>query len=130
MSLTLPADVEPFLTDTNDDWTAPAVYALRLIPPDTVAEAWDRHFDTRPDYLESLRTATDVVYVGAASNLMHRLEDHRDGQVRKSALLQVCEIEGLRNIWWFDDPDRAFERESGIAIQLQNYYPDTFVHQR
>lgn len=132
MTLSLPADAEPFIPAGGDlsDLRGPGVYALRLSRPDDLAAAWDATFDTRPDYWESLTSAERVVYVGAAKDVLGRLEDHRDGEVRKAALLRVCEIDALRNVWWFDSADAAFERESKLAIMLQNDRPAWYVHQR
>jgi len=97
--------------------------------PDDVAQAWDREFDTRPDWFDELVAAREVWYVGATNDCLSRLEDHRDGEVRVGVLQRICAIESLRNVWWFSETDRAFERESGIAVELQNHYPDVFVRQ-
>ena len=129
MTLELPADIEPFLHD-DVEWNDPAVYALELEKPDLLGSVWDSHYDTRPPYFEDLRDCQQVVYVGATGNLIHRLEDHTEAHVRKAALMQVCEITSLRNVWWFKDAQRAFERESGIAIAMQNEYPEYYVHSR
>lgn len=130
MTLALPGDVEPHLTDGFDQLHDPAVYALKLYRPPDVGAAWDREFDTRPPWFEEFRDAGEVFYVGAASDLLHRLEDHRDGEVRTAALLRVCDIAALHAVFWFDSADRAFERESGIALMFQRERPDAFVHQR
>lgn len=132
MTLSLPADVEPHLgTDADlSDFHRPGVYALRLSRPDDVADAWDREFDSRPAWFDRFAGASGVVYVGGAADVLARLEDHRDGEVRTTVLTRVCEIESLRNVWWFSDTDEAFTRESKLAIMLQNEYPDLFVHQR
>lgn len=130
MPLELPADAEPHLTDDYEQLHDPAVYALVLDRPTDLEDAWDRRFDSRPPYFEDFQQAQRVVYVGAAADCLRRLEDHADGEVRKAALLEICEIEALRNIWWFDDATRAFERESGIAIEMQNQYPEYYVHSR
>jgi len=128
MSMSLPADVERF--GGPDRWHSACCYALVLTRPDDLAAAWDREFETRPPWFEEFRDAASVVYVGATGDCLSRLEDHRDGEVRQAALLRVCDIDSLRNIWWFQDTDRAFERESGIATEMQNQYPDVYVHQR
>lgn len=130
MALSLPADAEPFAADF-DQLTSPAVYALDLTPPEDVAAVWDARFDARPDYWEQLTAAESWVYVGASANLLHRLEDHREGKVRTSILPTLAEDITLRNVWWFDDADRAFEQESAVAIRLRNHLPETiFVHSR
>lgn len=130
MSLELPADIEPFLSDKYDDWTAPCVYALTLDKPDDLGDAWDRTFETRPDYFDVLDAKTAVVYIGATKNCIHRLEDHRDGDVRTAAPLEVCDIDELRNIWWFDTAEAAFNHESRLANWASRHYPDTYVHSR
>ena len=132
MSLTLPADAEPFIPEGGDlsDLSSAGVYCLTLERPDDLAAAWDREFDHRPGYWDELVHATTVAYVGAAKDVLGRLEDHRDGEVRQTALTKVCAIEGLRNIWWFDSAEVAFERESKLAMWLQNSRPSWYVHQR
>jgi len=126
--LSLPADLEVF--GEYDQFHNPAVYALVLDRPDDVAQAWDREFDTRPAWFEEFRDAQECWYVGATNDCLSRLEDHRDGQVRVGVLQRICAIESLRNVWWFSETDRAFERESGIAVAMQNEYPDVFIHQQ
>lgn len=129
MSLSLPADIEPHLSDAHE-WSDPAVYCLWLDPPSDLRERWNTIYDHEPPYLEEVELASSTLYVGATGNLIHRLEDHNEGKVRQGALTSLCEIEGVRNIWWFDDATRAFERENGLAMTLQNEYPDYYVHSR
>jgi len=127
MTLSLPQDLGEHIP--IEDYHSPAVYALDLSRPNDLASAWDREFDVRPPFFGELRDADGVVYVGATNDALGRLEDHRDGDVRQAALLQVCDIKGLRDVWLFDEVGRAFERESGIAIELANEHPDWFVKQ-
>jgi predicted GIY-YIG superfamily endonuclease len=130
--LELPADIEPFLQDehSHERIRGPAVYCLRLTRPDDLAAVWDAEFDTRPDYWDDLTDADGVLYVGSAKDLLSRLNDHADGEVRLTVLTTVCEINGLRNVWWVDDPDRRFIEESQIATMLQNQRPDLYTHSR
>jgi predicted GIY-YIG superfamily endonuclease len=132
MSLELPADAEPFLQDAHNfkRLRGAAVYALTLTRPENIGEVWDRYNDNRPDYWEELTDADGVVYVGAAKDLLARLSDHKDGEHRVPALMKVCEIDGLRNVWWVDSPDRRFIEESKLATMLQNERPDLYVHSR
>lgn len=133
MSLSLPADAEPFIPDGGDlsDLHGSGCYALTLTKPDDLATAWDREFDHRPPYFEELQEATEVIYVGAAKDVLRRLEEHRDGEVRVGVLQSVCEIESLRSIWWYQSAEKAFEEESALGIMLNNHTKaSTYVHQR
>jgi len=130
--LSLPGDIEPhMMTDMAfERIRGPAVYALTLDPPEDIYTAWDREFEHRAPYLDDIDDASGVIYVGAANDLLRRLNDHNDGEMRKSALLRVCDIDSLHSVWWFDDADRAFERESKIATVMQNERPQDYIHQR
>jgi len=132
MTLTLPADAEPFIPEGGDlsDLSNAGVYCLTLERPDDLAAAWDREYDHRPAYWDELTAATQVAYIGGAQDVLSRLEEHRDRAVRQTALTTVCEIDALRNIWWFDSAEVAFERESRIAMLMQNHKPSWYVHQR
>lgn len=131
MTLSLPADAEPFLPAGADlsHLSTAGVYALRLSRPTDLAAAWDRTFETRPAYWPALRDAAAVVYVGAAADVLGRLNDHADGDRRQAALLEVCDIAALRNIWWCE-ADRRFIVESQTATMLQNERAEWYVHQR
>jgi len=132
MTLQLPQDAEPFIPKDGDlsDLSSAGVYCLTLDRPDDLAAAWDREYDHRPAYWDELEHCTQVAYIGAANDVLSRLEEHRDRAVRQTALTTVCEIDALRNIWWFDSAEVAFERESRIAMLMQNHKPSWYVHQR
>jgi hypothetical protein len=128
--LMLPQDVEKFLTDGFSQLHDPAVYALKLDVPKNIESEWDRYHDEKPDYLEEIQNSKGCVYVGAAKDLLARLSDHKGGDVRLTVLTEVCEIDGIRNIWWVDSPDRRFIEESKLATMLQNERPEIYVHSR
>ena len=130
--LELPADIEPFLQSehSHERIRGPAVYCLRLTRPDDLAAVWDVEFDTRPDYWDDLTDADGVLYVGSAKDLLSRLNDHANGEVRLTVLTEICEIDVLRNVFWVDDPDRRFIEESQIATMMQTNLPDQYVHSR
>jgi predicted GIY-YIG superfamily endonuclease len=133
MSLELPADCEPFIPDGEgfDYLHNPAVYALELTRPDDLASAWDAEFDHRPAYWDQLTDACKIVYVGEAGDVLRRLEEHRDGDVRVGVLQRVCDIHSLRNIWWMQSKEEAEEQESALAIAMQNEYGKShYVHYR
>jgi len=132
MSLSLPEDAEPFLR-SDDDFSqlhAGAAYALTLSKPADLTAEWDRHFDERPDYWDQLDDAERVVYVGGSKDLLARLEDHRDGEVRQTALTTVCEIGELRNVWWADSGDPFLVETQLADLLAQELPPTTYVHQR
>lgn len=128
MSLDLPADLEPWVDP--DAWHTPAVYALDLDLPDDLVLRWEETYDVTPDFVDRAAFVSDVVYVGATADLLSRLEDHRDGEVRQAALVALADDKSLRTVWEFDRADLAFERESFYATELRNQRPEIYVHQR
>jgi len=129
MTLSLPADLEPFAPDF-DAMHQPGVYALDLSRPDDPAAAWDRHYDSRPAWWPPFVDASQVVYVGASADVLSRLEDHRNGEVRRASLIRVCDVTDVRGVWWYDSAQAAFDREHGIALSIQNAQPTAFVYSR
>jgi len=121
MTLTLPADIEPYTTD----YRTPAVYALDLGMPSDLPAEWDRRFKTRAEWFDELQAADAVVYVGATETLVGRLEEHRDGNVRTAVLPSLATDLELRNVWPRDSADQAFVDESQIEIRLRNHLPAT-----
>jgi hypothetical protein len=126
--LRLPSDLEPWVDDFDEMHDAGA-YALVLSRPPDVRDVWDRHFETRPDWFATFRDAETVAYVGGSSDLLSRLEDHRDGEVRTTVLTEVCEIERLQSVWFAGD--EPFEvTEANLAAALRETRPSWYVHQR
>ena len=135
MTLSLPEDVEPHLgTDADlSDARNPGCYALRLTKPDDLASAWDRQFDTRPEWFDAFAEKPACVYVGSARDVLRRLEEHRDGEVRTTVLTELCEIESLRNLWLLPASTERHQREfeeRKVARLMRREYPETYVHQR
>lgn len=127
--LALPADAEAFIPRNGSfkDLHGPGCYALRLSRPDDLPAAWDAQYDERPTWFDRLVGAAGVVYIGEAGDVLRRLEEHRDGEVRTTMLTTVCEIDGLRNVWWADSKTDAEEMESRLTIMMQNQHPELFV---
>jgi predicted GIY-YIG superfamily endonuclease len=131
MSLTLPADAEPFMPNDGafGDLHGAGVYALTLDVPDDPADAWDAEHDHRPAYWDELVEAEQVVYIGEAGDILHRLEQHRDG-FHTGVLMEAFGIDSLRNIWWMGSKEQAEQMESQLGIMLQNERPEYYVHFR
>jgi len=126
VTLSLPADIEPYTTD----FVQPAIYGLDITLPENLAEEWDRRFEKRAEWFEDMAKADTVVYVGATANLISRLEEHRDSTVRKAILPSLAVDMSLRNVWPRDTPDSAFQGESKVALRLRKHLPETtFVRQ-
>jgi len=132
MTLQLPQDAEPFIPEGSDlsDLSSAGVYCLTLDRPDDLAAAWDREYDHRPGYWDELEQCVQVAYVGAAKDVLSRLEEHRDKNRRVAALMAVCGIDSLRNIWWVNADEDVYEQESRLALWLQRHKADWYVHQR
>lgn len=131
MSLSLPADAEPFIP-AGEPWDhlhEPGVYALTLNRPDNPESAWDAVHDTRPPYFDAVLDADRVVYIGEAGDVLHRLEQHRDGD-RTGVLIEAFGIDALRNIWWMDSKEQAETQETALSTMLQNARPEWYVHAR
>jgi len=127
MSLELPAALEPHV---GTDFQTSAVYALLLDRPDDLEARLGEHYPQAPPWLSQAVGAEALLYVGAAARLCDRLEDHATGRARRVGLLEVCEIDRVYDVWAFEDRARAFERESAIALELQNDHDGWYVHQR
>jgi predicted GIY-YIG superfamily endonuclease len=130
MSLTLPADAEPFVDDDISELRQPGCYALKCRKPDNPREEWHQHFEETPNYLDLIDKKQRIAYVGASNDVLSRLEDHRDADKRKAALLRVCEPIGVLNIKFFQTAQQAFDREYGLARRFQRQHPEFYVHQR
>jgi predicted GIY-YIG superfamily endonuclease len=124
--LTLPAAIEPFCASA-EDFHRSAVYALTLSKPERPGVLWDRQYDHRPPWWQEFVTANAVFYVGATTDLLSRLEDHRDGEVRQAIVLQVCDVADLHTVWFDEAP---FESEYNMARLLARQRPEAYVHQR
>jgi predicted GIY-YIG superfamily endonuclease len=124
VTITLPADIEPFLTD-GVEWSDPGVYCLELTGPHT---DWSDVWDTKPAWWPRADAAAYCLYVGAASNVLRRLEDHVEGEHRTATLVSICEIAGLETVEWGDNPREA--DEYNLAARLDREHERAYVHQR
>jgi len=111
------------------------VYALEIDLPDKPKEQlqrdWLQYYETLPPYFHRLLDCHTAIYVGAASDVQARLEDHLDGQVRKASLPTVFNVTGLRSVEWYDTTDAAFQAEYNTARMIdKETRPTVYVHSR
>lgn len=125
-------DLEQFVDDLSDAH-APGVYALRLSTPsdrETVRERWSAAYDVDvPEWVWIAFESPAVLYIGAAKNVHARLHEHLDSPNRSASICHAFPIHSVWDVWWFDSLERAFERESGIAMDITNQHPGVFVRQ-
>lgn len=112
-----------------DEWGDPAVYGLACETPETLRilmMRWGGLYEVYPpkELIEAVDAGRRIVYVGATTDLLARLHDHVDAEVRVSGLLQVCPPTGLEAVWPVDDP---FTAEVGHAIDYSNRHADVVV---
>ena len=117
----------------GDSTDRPGCYALDIAVPDEGHEAHARRwltagYGTVPPYLPQIVDADRVVYVGRASSVRDRLEDHLGGGVREASLPSVYEPKGIYRVRWGENTDHA-ERVFADDIRAE-LGPTTYVHSR
>lgn len=121
MSLNLPADVEPF----GREWSQPGCYALQYAKPDDLRERAERRYDTLPEWFEALEECDNCLYVGKASNVMQRIEDHNEGRYRATVLTKVgCEPVAVEAIDYYVSAEEAAQEEFNTAVRLSEQTDD------
>jgi len=113
-----------------DDPTQPGIYVLELDSPGATLHAharrWWREYQTvHSDDVGGLAGTERLLYVGAASNLQDRLEDHVQADVRKSAWLSVYPPTELVTVSVSPGAGQAFEHETQVAHQVADATPET-----
>lgn len=113
-----------------DDPTQPGIYALELDSPGTSLHAharrWYNEYRTvHPDDVGGLGGVDRLLYVGAASNLQDRLEEHVQGDVRQSAWLSVYPPTRLLRASVSPSVSHAFEHETQTAYRVADATPET-----
>jgi predicted GIY-YIG superfamily endonuclease len=121
--LSIPEDIEPFLTDGYEQITEPGCYCLSLSGPHT---DWGDVWDSKPPWWERA-VSQPCYYVGATGNVRRRLEEHRDGEIRTASLVSICDIDGLEAVAW---REHAGEYEHRFGLQMEREHPEAFVHWR
>jgi predicted GIY-YIG superfamily endonuclease len=114
----------------TDDPTQPGLYVLDCDSPGSTLHAharrWWREYRTvHPDDVGGLAGTERLLYVGAAANLQKRLEDHVQGDVRKSAWLSVYPPTELVEVLLLSPVSRAFEMEAQTAYEEARRTPET-----
>lgn len=113
-----------------DDPTQPGIYVLELDHPGPSLHAharrWWREYQTvHPDDVGGLAGTERLLYVGAAADLQHRLEDHVQSEVRQSAWLSVYPPVELVTVSVSPSAEHAFEHETQTAHQVADATPET-----
>jgi len=127
---------EQLLQACPDDHTVsdPGCYALEIDLPDDankVADMWHEHYEELPPYYHRLVDCHTAIYVGAASDVQARLEDHLDKEVRKASLPTVFRVTGLRDVSWYTNTEDAFQMEYNTARDIDRETdPLTYTHSR
>lgn len=129
---------EQIATHVTDSHAAsdPGVYAVEIGVPEsagyeTLSRDWLKHYDNTPPYLGRIVDADTVIYVGASKSVRDRIDEHREGKVRKATLPRLWGITDVVDVWWYNDVSRAFERENYHALELSKSTPtSTYVHSR
>lgn len=122
MSLSLPQDAEPFGTE----WNQPGVYVLQYERSDDLQERVDRAFDHEPPWLDRLKEAANVLYVGEATNVMRRLEDHNNAEKRLTVPSRIgCEPVGIEAIEYHDSKEDAMHAEYNTAVRMARQTQDS-----
>lgn len=121
--------------DDISDSRAPGVYVLELSTLDTNSieehsRAWLEHFETIPEYLNTIAGSDRLLYVGASPDVQSRIETHLHSPNRSTTIAKVYPIHSIESIYWMNSAEEAFTKESKIAIDLANEYPDAYVHSR
>jgi len=123
-------DVTEQLLQQTDDPTQPGVYVLSLDNPGPSLHAharrWYREFETvHPNDVGGLAGTKELLYVGAASDLQERLEDHVRADVRRATWLSVYPPVELRQVAASPDAGRAFDSERQTAHRIAQATPDS-----
>jgi len=129
---------EQIAPHVGDGYSAsnPGVYAVGIAVPEsagyeTLSRDWLEHYGSTPPYLGRIVDAETVIYVGASKNVRDRIEEHRQGKVRKAALPRIWGITDVVDVYWYNDVSRAFERENYHALELSKELPASYyVHCR
>jgi hypothetical protein len=113
-----------------DDPTRPGIYVLECDSPGPSLQAharrWYGEYQTvHPDDVAGLAGTDRLLYVGAASDLQSRLEDHVQADVRKSAWLSVYPPTRLATVSVSPSVERAFGHETQTAHGVAGATPET-----
>lgn len=123
-------DVTETLLQQTDGPTQPGIYVLALDNPGPSLHAharrWYGEYQTvHPDDVAGLVGTRRMLYVGAASNLQSRLEDHARADVRRSTWLSVYPPVEVRQVGISPSVDSAFQNETQTAYRVADATPET-----
>jgi len=113
-----------------DDVTQPGCYALRLSKPqhERLEVLWSQEYDVLHPDIDAMQDSDRLYYVSGAKNLLARINDHLDNPNRSGAVMSVAPIHSIAHVWPYDSAEKAFEKESHHAIEM-NQHPRAYVSQ-
>jgi len=120
--------------DTLEDAYSPAVYCLELGTPrseKTLKNSWwDWHNEDPPSWAWAAYYAQSVYYVGATSNMWHRIRDHVGHPEKGAKIVYAFPPWKVEKIWPCNSEYEAFELEERAAEMIEEEKPgDVFVYQ-
>jgi predicted GIY-YIG superfamily endonuclease len=113
----------------------PGVYALEYSTPNTTdketyIDLWTTEFDVTPGFIHLIAERSRLLYVGAATDVYERLQEHLATPNRSSTLSTVFPIHSIYDITFTNSADKAFEREYTVASTLSREITDAYIHSR
>lgn len=121
--------------DTIEEAHQPGVYVLELSTPDTTDHElyhrlWlETHSGLHPE-LESIIETDRLVYVGAAEDVLSRIEEHLDAPNRSTTLGSTFPIHSILDVDFYDTRTKAFEHEKDKFDTLKKNNKNWHIHCR
>jgi predicted GIY-YIG superfamily endonuclease len=116
---------------------APGVYVLEFSTPKTdkenrrsqIKKLWLSEKETLPSYFEELVEAHKLLYVGFSKDVYSRIEQHINKH-QTTTLADVFPLHSVFDIYFYETKQKAALNEESHTIDLNNAYPNAYVHSR
>jgi len=122
--------------DDLDEAHQPGVYVIRLSVPTQLdlsghKELWNETHGYTPDYVQQVAESEGVMYVGAAEDVLSRVQDHIDDSVNNSStLMHTYPPHSVIQVYFYDSIDDAFNNEYNKEVQLRQTRSSIYIHSR